>query len=128
MLGKTKIDGLWLTHANLDLCPYHILTSMGGSKKRQGLTTKEIVIQGNLNKPTNYTTMQAWAVVTHVTSYDVLVEGLVLYPLGITIDFWEETAYYHPGWQTRVNHKASLLVKFIRGGASRNFLKVNYVG
>ncbi len=61
--------------------------------------------------------------VTHVTSYDVLVEGLVLYPLGITIDFWEETAYYHPGWQTRVSHKASLLVKFIGGGQVGNFFK-----
>jgi hypothetical protein len=55
------------------------------------------MIQVNPNKPTNYTTMQAWAVVTHVMSYDVLVEGLVLYPLGVTIDFWEETTYYHPG-------------------------------
>ncbi len=30
-------------------------------------------------------------VVTHATSYYVLVEGVVLYPLGVTIDFWEET-------------------------------------
>jgi hypothetical protein len=44
MLGKTTIDGLGLTHANLHPCPYHILTSMGGSKKKQGLTTQEIVI------------------------------------------------------------------------------------
>jgi len=33
--------------------------------------------------------------VTHVTSYDVLVGGVVLYPLRVTIDFWEEIAYYH---------------------------------
>jgi hypothetical protein len=31
--------------------------------------------------------------VTHVTSYDVLVGGVVLYPLGITFDFWEETTH-----------------------------------
>jgi hypothetical protein len=35
--------------------------------------------------------------VTHVTSYDVLVGGAVLYPLGVTIDFWEEIAYYRLG-------------------------------
>ncbi len=53
--------------------------------------------------------------VTHAMSYDVLVRGVVLYPLGVTIDFWEETAYYHPSWQTRANHKASLPVRFIGG-------------
>ncbi len=53
--------------------------------------------------------------VTHVMSYDVLVRGVVSYPLGITIDFWEETTYYHLGWQIKANHKASLLMKFIKG-------------
>jgi hypothetical protein len=28
----------------------------------------------------------------------VLVGGVVLYPLGVTLDFWEEIAYYWPGW------------------------------
>jgi hypothetical protein len=48
MLGKTIVDGLILTNADLDPCPYHILTSMGGSKKAQGLTKQEIVIQGEV--------------------------------------------------------------------------------
>jgi hypothetical protein len=34
----------------------------------------------------------------HVTSYDVLVGGPILYALGVTLDFWEETTYYQPGW------------------------------
>jgi hypothetical protein len=51
----------------------------------------------------------------HVTSYDVLVKGVLLYPLGVTIDLWEETACYCLGWQTKVNHKASLVMRFIRG-------------
>jgi hypothetical protein len=58
MLGKVVVDGLGLTNADLDPCPYHILTSMGGSKKAQGLTNQEIVIQINPNKPTNYTIVQ----------------------------------------------------------------------
>jgi hypothetical protein len=33
MLGKIVVDGLGLMDADLDPCPYHILTSMGGSKK-----------------------------------------------------------------------------------------------
>ncbi len=40
MLGKIVVDGLGLTNANLDPCPYQILTSMGGSKKAQRLTKK----------------------------------------------------------------------------------------
>jgi hypothetical protein len=34
--------------------------------------------------------MQVQVVVTHATSYYVLVGGVVLYPLGVTIDFWEK--------------------------------------
>jgi len=30
MLAKTIVDGLGLTDADLDPCPYHILKSMGG--------------------------------------------------------------------------------------------------
>jgi hypothetical protein len=67
--------------------------------------------------------MQAQTVVTHVISYDVLVGGVVLYPLGVTIDFWEETTYYCLGWQTKVNHKTSLPMKFI-GGQVRKFNKL----
>jgi hypothetical protein len=37
MLGKVVIDGIGLIGADLDPCPYHILTSMGGSEKAQGL-------------------------------------------------------------------------------------------
>jgi hypothetical protein len=46
-------------------------------------------------------------VVMHATSYDVLVGGVVLYPLGVAIEFWEEVAYYHLGQQIGTSHKAS---------------------
>jgi hypothetical protein len=41
--------------------------------------------------------MKARIVVMHATSYEVLVGGVVLYPLGVTIDFWVETTYYRLG-------------------------------
>jgi len=44
MLGKTVINGFGLTHVDLDPCPYHILTSMGGLKEAWRLPKKEIVI------------------------------------------------------------------------------------
>jgi hypothetical protein len=40
--------------------------------------------------------VHAKTVVTHATSYDVLVRGVVLYPLGVTLDFGEKTIYYRP--------------------------------
>jgi hypothetical protein len=50
----------------------------------------------------------------------VLVGGVVLYPLGFTIDFGEETTYYYPSWQTGASHKASLPVKFIGGQSGKS--------
>jgi hypothetical protein len=59
--------------------------------------------------------VHAKVVVTQVTSYDVIIGGVILYPLGITLDFWEEIIYYRLGWQTRDNHKTFLPVTFIGG-------------
>ncbi len=47
---------------------------------------------------------------------------MVLYPLGVIIEFWGEIAYYQPRWYIEVHHKASLLVKFI-GRQARKFNK-----
>ncbi len=58
-----------------------------------GLIKQKVMIY----QPINYITMQAQlARLTHATSYEVLVGGAVLYPLGIIIHFWEEITYYHP--------------------------------
>jgi hypothetical protein len=38
MLGKTIVDGLGLIDADLEPCPYQILTSMGGLEKAWRLT------------------------------------------------------------------------------------------
>ncbi len=42
------------------------------------------------------------------------------YLLGVTLDFWEETTYYQPRWQTRDSHKAFLPIIFIRGHARKS--------
>jgi hypothetical protein len=36
MLGKTTVDGLGLTNADLDPCPYHILTPWVGQRNHEG--------------------------------------------------------------------------------------------
>jgi hypothetical protein len=94
MLGKATMEGLRLTNVSLEPCPYQIFTLMGGLEIARRITKHEVVIQVNPIRPTNYTMIHVKAVVTQATSYDVLVEGAILYPLGITLDFWEETAYY----------------------------------
>jgi hypothetical protein len=38
MLGKIVVGGVGLTNAGFDPCPYHILTTMGGSEKALKLT------------------------------------------------------------------------------------------
>jgi hypothetical protein len=39
-------------------------------------------------------------VVTVAKSYDVLIGGVVLYPMGFQMDYWTETATYQLGWQS----------------------------
>lgn len=75
-----------------------MLTFMGRLEKAQKLTKQEIVIQFNSNRPTYYAIVHAQTMVTHVTSYDILVGGAILYPLRIMLIFCEETTYYQLGW------------------------------
>jgi hypothetical protein len=86
------------------------------------------MIPVNPNKITNYTTMWAQVVVTHATSYDVLLGSLALYPIGVTIDFSEETTYYRPSWQIGNSHKASLPMRFIRGQIGKSIKSTMLVG
>jgi hypothetical protein len=58
--------------------------------------------------------MKVKAIVTEAKSYDVLVGSTVLYPIGFTLDFWEETASYRLGWQAGDGRKASLPARFIQ--------------
>jgi hypothetical protein len=46
-------------------------------------------------------------------SYDVLVRTTMLYPMGFTLDFWEEIASYRPGWQAGDGRKAQLPARFV---------------
>ncbi|PTQ47547.1 hypothetical protein MARPO_0007s0008, partial [Marchantia polymorpha] len=53
------------------------------------------------------------AVVTSAESYDVLVGGAVLYPMGFRMDYWTETAAYRPGWESGDGRMSELPVRFI---------------
>jgi hypothetical protein len=60
---------------------------MGASKKAHGLTKINTLVQLNPNHPTNQSIIQVQVVVTIGLSYDVLVWGVVLYPMGFILSF-----------------------------------------
>ncbi len=55
-------------------------------------------MQMRLNHVINSSKLGVTDVVTTAKSYDVLVGGAVLYPMGFQMDYWTETTAYRPGW------------------------------
>jgi hypothetical protein len=59
---------------------------MGASKKAHWLTKTNTLVKLNTNHPTNQSTIQVQVVVTNALSYDVLVWGVILYPMGFVLN------------------------------------------
>jgi hypothetical protein len=114
MLEASAIERLGLTKNALEKCPWTISTSMGGTEHATGITKVELSLQLNLDNIEDTSFMKVKAIVTEAKSYDVLVGSTVLYPMEFTLDFWEETASYRPGWQAGDKHKVQLPAQFIR--------------
>jgi hypothetical protein len=93
---------------------------MGKLEWARGLTKHVVVIQINPNKFLDYTIVWTHAMVTRATLYDVLVGGIILYLLGVTLDFWEETTHYWLRWQTWNSCKVFLPIFFIRDHARKS--------
>ena len=115
MLGRTAIVGLGLTPETLQLCPFTINTSTGGSEKAYGLTAQPLVVKFKPDDVMDSSAIKLQAVVTQAESYDVLVGATILYPMGFLMYFWSETTSYRPGWQAGDGRTAILPTKFIRG-------------
>jgi hypothetical protein len=101
MLGASAVVRLELTKDTLEECPWTISKSMGGTERATGITKAEL-------------SLKVKAIVTEAKSYDILVGTTVLYPMGFTLDFWEEITSYRPGWQAGDGRKAQLLARFVR--------------
>jgi hypothetical protein len=115
MLGRAAIEGLGLTKGTLELCPFTINTSTGGSEKAYGLTAQPLVVKFKPDDVMDSSAIKVQTVVTQAESYDVLVGATILYPMGFLMDFWSETTSYRPGWQAGDGRTATLPMKFIRG-------------
>jgi hypothetical protein len=96
MLGASAVARLELTKDTLEECPWTISTSMGGTERATGITKAELSLKLNQEDVEDSGFMKVKAIVTEAKSYDVLVETTVLYPMGFTLDFWEEIASYKP--------------------------------
>jgi hypothetical protein len=114
MLEASVIEGLGLTKDTLEKCPWTISTSMGGTEYTTAITKGDLALKLNHDDVENAIFMKVKAILTEAKSYDVLVGSTVLYPMGFTLDFWEETTSYRPGWQAGDGRKASLPARFIR--------------
>jgi hypothetical protein len=114
MLGASAIEGLGLTKDTLEKCPWTISTSMGRTEHATAITKGELALKLNQDDVEDASFMKVKAIVMEAKSYDVLVGSMVLYPMGFTLDFWEETSSYRPGWQAGDGRKASLPARFIR--------------
>jgi hypothetical protein len=79
---------------------------MGGTECATGITKAELSLKLNQEDVEDAGFMKVKAIVTETKSYDVLVGTTVLYPMGFTLDFWEEIASYRPGWQAGDGRKA----------------------
>jgi hypothetical protein len=114
MLGASAIEGLGLTKDTLEKCPWTISTSMGGTEHATVITKGELALKLNQDDVEDASFMKVKAIVPEAKSYNVLVGSTVLYPIGFTLDFWEETTSYRPGWQTDDRRMVSLPARFIR--------------
>jgi hypothetical protein len=114
MLGASAVAGLEFTKDTLEECPWTISTSMGGTEHAAGITKAELSLKLNQEDVEDVGFMKVKAIITEANSYDVLVGTTVLYPMGFTLDFWEEIASYRPGWQAGDGRKAQLPARFVR--------------
>ena len=106
MLGAFTIEGLELTKDAFKKCPWTISASMGGTEHATNITKIELFLQLNLDNVKDTSFMKVKAIVMEAKSYDVLVGSMVMYPMGFTLEIWEETASYRLGWQAGNRCKA----------------------
>jgi hypothetical protein len=83
MLGKATCIGLGIRRLELELCPFQIQTSLGGTSDRSHFMTRErLSVQMRLDHVTNSSRLGVIVVVITAELYDVLVGGAVLYLMG----------------------------------------------
>jgi hypothetical protein len=65
------------------------------------MTRERLSVHMRSDHATDSSRLRVIVVVTIAESYDVLVGGVVLYPMGFQMDYWMETLVYRPSWQSK---------------------------
>jgi len=87
MLGKATCISLGIRRSELEPCPFQIQTSLGGAIDRSNFMTRErLSVQMKPDHVTNSSRLGVTTIVTTAESYDILVGGAVLYPMGFHMD------------------------------------------
>jgi hypothetical protein len=116
MLGKAACIGLGIRKSELEPCPFQIQTSLGGANDRSNFMTREkLLVQMKPDHATDSSRLGVIVIVTTTESYDVLVGGVVLYPMGFQMDYSTETTTYRPGWQSGNGQMSQVPMRFISG-------------
>jgi hypothetical protein len=88
MLGKAACIGLGIRRLEFESCPFQIQTSLGGASDKSHFMTRErLSVQMKLDHATGSSRLGVIVVVIIAKSYDVLVRGAMLYPMGFQIDY-----------------------------------------
>ncbi|OAE25150.1 hypothetical protein AXG93_3217s1680 [Marchantia polymorpha subsp. ruderalis] len=113
-VGQDNLHEFGSSEVLLEPCLFQIQTSLGGTNDRSYMMSRErISVQVRHDHAQDSSQFGVRAVVTSVESYDVLVGGAVLYPMGFRMDYWIEIAAYRPGWQSGDERMSELPVRFI---------------
>jgi hypothetical protein len=116
MLGKAACIGLGIRRSELEPCPFQIQTSLGGASDRSNFMTRErLSVQMKPDHVIDSSRLGMIAIVIAAESYDVLVGGAVLYPMGFQMDYWIETTTFRPGWQSGDGRMSQVPTRFISG-------------
>jgi hypothetical protein len=83
------------------------------------MTHERLLVQLRPDHATNNFKLGVITIVTIAESYDVLIRGVVLYPMGFQMDYWMETTTYRLGWQSKDGHMSQVLMRFIFGVGPR---------
>jgi hypothetical protein len=62
------------------------------------MTRERLLVQMRPDHATDNSRLGVIVVIITTESYDVLVGGVVLYPMGFQMDYWTETKTYRLGW------------------------------
>ena len=101
MLDQRLVNELGLVAHNLDLCPFMIATSLGGTEQPTGLTKESLRLQFKVGAIA-FMYVAVRCIVTNETTYDIFLGQHALYPIGFGLDSWTEEEWFRLGWSLGV--------------------------